>query len=154
MFVQASRLKQDFHNSGSLGVLNRRRRLVQRKRARDERPRIDLLGTQKRNRFGERAAPRANHGDFLDDDRPGFDRRCSVESGLQNQRAPRLGHVLRQGQSTRRAGSFDNKPETLFDPFQIACVAADSFRLNACTSGKRQFFFVLAIHDDARYCGA
>src|SRR6267142_2473113 len=126
-FVQASRLQQDFHNAGSLGELNCRRRLVQRKRASDERRWIHSTGTQQSNRLGERAAARANQCDFLDDDRPGFDRHGAVKRGFQDECAPRLGHVLRQGQSTRRTGSFDQEREMFFNVFQIAGVDADFF---------------------------
>src|SRR5260370_40714902 len=45
MFVQASMLKQDFHNAGSLGVLNRRRRLAHRERAAHDPPWCYLLRT-------------------------------------------------------------------------------------------------------------
>jgi hypothetical protein len=76
-----------------------------------------------------------------------------LESGFQDERAARLGHVLRKREAAGRTRSFDYQSVTLLHVVEIRRIAADFFRSNFGAAGESEFRVVLAVHDDARHSG-
>jgi hypothetical protein len=77
-----------------LGELNRFVPFSQGKCASNEWCWIDFTQAKKFNRFGKGTAARANYGELLHYDGPGFHGRRAVECGFQDERATGLGQML------------------------------------------------------------
>ena len=122
----------------------------ERKCARDERAGINFTRAEERKRFHKGAAAGAHHGEFFHDDGPGFHQSSAVKRGFKHQRSPRFGHLLRQRESRWRTGRLDEQRESFFYLYQVACIAANTFRLDSCPARERKLFAVLAVHHDTR----
>src|SRR6266436_4503689 len=87
-----SGLQKDLHYAALLGESDGSLRIRELKGPCDEWRGINLPGAEKGKRFVERAAARADDGNFLYDYRPRFDGRCTVKRAFENERTTRLRH--------------------------------------------------------------
>src|SRR4029077_10884221 len=120
----------------------------------DQRPGIDFAGFEERQGLVKWAAAGANHGEFLHNDRPGFNAGGSVECRFQNERVAWFGHVLGERQASGRTGGLNKQVVGLLDLFQVGGIAAHFLGFDFGATRKQEFAVVLSIHNDARNSGS